>query len=503
MNTHIRPFQRFFPRFSVKEFFRDETQLKKISSLFADASLRPSLFTLLTNLCTESSIRQSLLEQNDFAKILTDDFVSTHDDDQQANLLGLLINLTSSEMKVEVRLIEAILRQLKTSTNQQRLFTLLGNIVQNDASTIDVLLDQQIVRSIGEIVVKQNDEVLRAALRLLALLTQTNGRAQELVANEFQRKEIKFSLHRIFVLFSFDFYLRKIHFDRQFAADRKRRADLLQRHSPAFGSHDVGKTVGRRRNASANAEVSRRAVAERCGEEKSRHFHHEISQSRCKVSRGVSSSARSGNSPLGDEKRRIVNERKPGFFYFAEKKKTTRNFVLLIFLLFLLLRLADRPAVDEIGQMFDVLLQIVVALVRQLVNEFLIKGFSRFVETNLENLRLNILIDFRCRIIAVLQPIVENFVRTTQNEDRVNVVALRNDAGAVIIDDQTGRSRGLFEIFAIEKILQRVVVQHVTLVGVVVFEKKFLSFGQVVDVDVSQRRVLLTQFLAKPRFSNT
>lgn len=185
--------------------------MKKLFEIFLDESTRRSIFSLLTNLFVEKSFRKFFLDQNNFVKILIDEFESIQDDDDEqfANLLGLFVNLTSSEVKIEIRLVETICRQLKTSKHQQRLLTLLSNVVQNDSSFIDILIEKNVVRTISEIVKIKNDEIFRSAARFFAIFTQTNSRAQQMVANEDQRESFDRSHHllsRITDSISDDFY---------------------------------------------------------------------------------------------------------------------------------------------------------------------------------------------------------------------------------------------------------------------------------------------------------
>ena len=59
-----------------------------------DEQLQSVMFSLLTNLCSEKSIRLFVLDRTDLSRVLVED-LEKHKGESQLNLLGLLINLTN------------------------------------------------------------------------------------------------------------------------------------------------------------------------------------------------------------------------------------------------------------------------------------------------------------------------------------------------------------------------------------------------------------------------
>ncbi|UJR31847.1 hypothetical protein I4U23_019323 [Adineta vaga] len=175
----------------IKQHFNSKDELTKLISILKsisiDHQIRTVMLSLLTNLCSEKTIRSCVIEQTELLQILMKDF-EYNDNERQLNLLGLLINLTneksSSLERISQQLCEKII-QLKHSSYHQRIFTLLGNIAMHYEQTISILLQNKIISLISQALQQdENEEKIRAAVRLLALCTQSNVQAQQMVAND-------------------------------------------------------------------------------------------------------------------------------------------------------------------------------------------------------------------------------------------------------------------------------------------------------------------------------
>ncbi|CAF0915200.1 unnamed protein product [Adineta steineri] len=176
----------------IKQCFNNKTELMKLISIIKSSVIneqtRTVILSLLTNLCSEKTIRSYVIEQTELLQILIKDFEQT-DNEHQLNLLGLFINLTNEKSTVlesiHKQLCELILTKLRNSSHQQRIFTLLGNIAMHYEQAVGILIQHNIVSWISQALQQNaNEEKIRAAVRLLALCTQGNEQAQQAVAND-------------------------------------------------------------------------------------------------------------------------------------------------------------------------------------------------------------------------------------------------------------------------------------------------------------------------------
>ncbi|CAF0915497.1 unnamed protein product [Adineta steineri] len=195
----------------IKQCFNNKTELIKLISIIKSSVIneqtRTVILSLLTNLCSEKTIRSYVIEQTELLQILIKDFEQT-DNEHQLNLLGLFINLTNEKSTVlesiYKQLCELILTKLRNSVHQQRIFTLLGTIAMHYEQAVGILIQHNIVSWISQALQQNaNEEKIRAAVRLLALCTQGNEQAQQAVANDKKRKFIiyRVSTYRTSIIF--------------------------------------------------------------------------------------------------------------------------------------------------------------------------------------------------------------------------------------------------------------------------------------------------------------
>ncbi|CAF0877328.1 unnamed protein product [Adineta ricciae] len=176
----------------IKQYFTNKDELLQLITVLKSATIgqqtRTVMLSLLTNLCAEKNIRSCAIEQTDLLQVLLKDF-ECDESDRQLNLLGLLINLTNEKCvaleRISQQLCEKILTTLKKSSHHQRIFTLLGNIAMHYDQSINTLLQFNIISSINHAFQQdENEENIRAGVRLLALCTQSNEQAQQTLAND-------------------------------------------------------------------------------------------------------------------------------------------------------------------------------------------------------------------------------------------------------------------------------------------------------------------------------
>ncbi|CAF2695229.1 unnamed protein product [Rotaria sp. Silwood2] len=176
----------------IKQYFNDKDELIKLIVILKSSSIdeetRTVILSLLTNLCSEKHIRFCAVNQTELFQILIED-VGHYENEYELNLLGLLINLTNEESSSlegsYKNLCEKILTKLKNSPHHQRIFTLLGNIAMHYQQAIDILMEYKIISWISQTLQQNaNEEKIRAAVRLLALCTQSNTQGQQAVAND-------------------------------------------------------------------------------------------------------------------------------------------------------------------------------------------------------------------------------------------------------------------------------------------------------------------------------
>lgn len=171
-----------------------------------------------------------------------------------------------------LQLCEVIFTRLKNSPHHQRLFTLLGNIAMHYSSAVVSLMEHNVVSWTSQVLSQSdnvnNEETVRAAVRLLALCTQSNQQAQQAVATD-RKREIELEIRCCFLVRTWTTSLssrisdlRAILQESTFPIDRQCWSALRPYHSPSRSTYLPTKESRNCQNNRSTARLSRTILAE-------------------------------------------------------------------------------------------------------------------------------------------------------------------------------------------------------------------------------------------------